>query len=140
MSVAVEYCSLPQMLSGTAIQLMQHLSMDNDNKPWLPGSRSQYIRYNGVQSESAPVLYGVPQGSVLGPVLFILYSADVISIATRHMAFFSHSYADDLQIYDHSSQTTCLNLVPRMSAYIEEISTWMASNRLKLNPSKTEVI
>ena len=59
--------------------------------------------------------------------------------AGRH-GFFAHSYADDLQIYDHSSQTTCLNLVPRMSACIEKISTWMASNRLKLNPSKTEVI
>ena len=107
-------------------------------RSYLTG-RSQYIRYNGVQSESTPVLYGVPQGSVLGPVLFILYSADVIDIATKH-GFFAHSYADDLQIYDHSSQTTCLNLVPRMSACIEEISTWMASNRLKLNPSKTEVI
>ena len=107
-------------------------------RSYLTG-RSQCIRYNGVQSESVPVLYGVPQGSVLGPVLFILYSADVIDIATKH-GFFAHSYADDLQIYDHSSQTTCLNLVPRMSACIEEISTWMASNRLKLNPSKTEVI
>ena len=77
-------------------------------RSYLTG-RSQYIRYNGVQSESAPVLYGVPQ--VLGPVLFILYSADVIDIATKH-GFFAHSYADDLQIYDHSSQTTCLNLVP----------------------------
>ena len=101
--------------------------------------RSQYIRYNGVQSESPLVRYGVPQGSVLGPVLFILYSADVINIATKH-GFFAHSYADDLQIYDHSSQTTCLNLVPRMSTCIKEISTWMASNRLKLNPSKTELI
>ena len=107
-------------------------------RSYLTG-RSQYIRYNGVQSVSAPVLYGVPQGSVLGPVLFILYSADVIDIATKH-GFFAHSYADDLQIYDDSSQTTCLNLVPRMSACIEEISTWMASNRLKLNPSKTEII
>ena len=44
-------------------------------RSYLTG-RSQYIRYNGVQSESAPFLYGVPQGSVLGPVLFILYSAD----------------------------------------------------------------
>ena len=97
-------------------------------RSYLTG-RSQYIRYNGVQSESAPVLYGVPHGSVLGPVLFILYPEDVIDIATKH-GFFAHSYADNLQIYDHSSQTNWLNLVPRMSAVIEEISTWLASNRL----------
>ena len=57
-------------------------------RSYLTG-RSQYIRYNGVQSESASVLYGVPQGSVLGPVLFILYSADVIDIATKHGFFCS---------------------------------------------------
>ena len=46
----------------------------------------------------------------------------------------------DLQIYDHSSQAACASLVPRMSACVAEINTWMASNRLKLNPSKNEVI
>jgi len=98
---------------------------------------SQYIRYNGVKTESVPSSTGYLRDQSLD-VLFILYS-DVIDIATKH-GLFAHSYADDLQMYDHSSQTTCLNLVPRMSSGIEEISTWMASNRPKLSPSKTEVI
>jgi len=48
----------------------------------------------------ATVLCGVPQGSVLGLVLFLLYTADVTVIAQRH-GFLAHSYADDTQLYFH---------------------------------------
>jgi hypothetical protein len=101
--------------------------------------RSICVHYNGLTSETIPILYGVPQGSVLGPVIFILYVAGVINIARAH-GFNAHSYADDLQIYDHSQQSSCTSLVARMSTCIVEINEWMASNRLKLNPTKTEVI
>ena len=107
-------------------------------RSYLTG-RSQCICYNGATSETTIILYGVPQGSVLGPVLFLLYSADVLRIAAKH-GFCAHSYADDLQIYDHALQTSGPGLVTRMSACVVEISDWMASNRLKLNPSKTELI
>ena len=72
-------------------------------------------------------------------MLFLLYSADVLRIAAKH-GFCAHSYADDLQLYDHALQTSGPGLVTRMSACVVEISDWMASNRLKLNPSKTELI
>ena len=81
----------------------------------------------------------LPQGSVLGPILFILYVAGAINIADKH-GFAAHSYADDLQIYDHSPQSSCSSLVVRMSNCVAEINEWMGSNRLKLNPSKTELI
>ena len=71
--------------------------------------------------------------------MFLLYSADVIRIATKH-GFYAHSYVDDLQIYDHTLQTSCVGLVTRMSTCVTEINSWMASNCLKLNPSKTELI
>ena len=96
------------------------------------------VHYNGLTSETIPIIYGVPQGSVLGQVIFILYVAGVINIARAH-GFKAHSYADDLQIYDHSQQSSCISLVVRMSTCIVEINEWMASS-LNLNPTKTELI
>ena len=102
-------------------------------------NRTICVHYNGQTSETVFILYGVPQGSVLGPLLFILYVAGAINIAGKH-GFAAHSYADDLQIYDHSPQSSCSSLVVRMSNCVAEINEWMGSNRLKLNPSKTELI
>ena len=81
----------------------------------------------------------VPQGSVLGPVLFLVYSADAIAISDKH-GFSAHVYADDMQLYDHADQHNCASLIVRLSTCVGEISEWMASNRLCLNPMKTEII
>lgn len=111
---------------------------------WLTSyldSRLHRVRYNGSTSIFALVLFGVPQGSVLGPLLFILYSADVFDIADRH-GFFIHGYADDLQLYAHCSpEADDIQLLTlRFSGCVDDIRNWMSSNRLRLNASKTEVI
>jgi len=63
--------------------------------------RTQFVRYNGKTSQVMPVTSGVPQGSVLGPVIFILYAADVIKLV-EDAGFSVHVYADDLQINGHA--------------------------------------
>ena len=73
-------------------------------------NRTICVHYNGQTSETVFVLYGMPQGSVLGPILFILYVAGAINIAGKR-EFAAHSYANDVQIYDHSPQSTCSSLV-----------------------------
>ena len=94
---------------------------------------------NGRTSEISVVECGVPQGSVLGPLYFVLFTADVFGIADEH-GFAIHGYADDMQIYDHCVVDDMHHLTSRLVDCIGSIGVWMTNNRLKLNASKTEFI
>ena len=94
------------------------------------------------ESSKTTLSQGVPQGSVLGPVLFLLYTAPLGDICHRHRILF-HSYADDQQTYlsfkpsVENSRETCIT---NLQNCIDEIRSWMRVNLLKLNDSKTEFI
>jgi len=84
-------------------------------------------------------MYGVPQGSVLGPLLFVVYTADVISIAAMHNVRV-HTYADDTQLYTSCSATDGATSAAQLLRCIDDVNRWMCSNRLKLNADKTQFI
>ena len=107
-------------------------------RSYLSGRRL-YVRYGGSTSTTAPVLFGVPQGSVLGPLFFVLYTADAFRIA-EELEFSIHGYADDLQIYDHCFVRDTQQLNDRLVQCIDCMGQWMRRNRLKLNAAKTEFI
>ena len=99
--------------------------------------RSQTVSFGEELSAESNVVCGVPQGSVLGPILFLLYTADVITIANHH-GIKAHSYADDTQLYCHSPESLCEALPRRVIMCMSAIEQWITSNRLKLNADKTK--
>ena len=102
-------------------------------------SRSFTVNINNIKSSPFQLLYGVPQGSVLGPLLFILYTTPLSHIISRSSV--NHKlYADDTQLFLSFSPCNFQQNIQLLQNTISEISSWMASNFLSLNSSKTEFL
>ena len=103
------------------------------------GDRMQTVVINSQRSKTLLVTSGIPQGSVLGLILFLLYTADIGLIAEKH-GINLHSCADDSELYIHCKvhdvAVTCLRVV----SCIRDIDNWMSSHRLKLNLDKIQFI
>ena len=76
---------------------------------------------------------------MLGPILFILYTADLGPLIDQH-SMQGHLYTDDTQTYGSCRPDDVQDLEQRISACFDDVALWMKSNRLQLNTDKTEVL
>ena len=105
-------------------------------------NRFQFVEIRGEKSSHQPLTCGVPQGSVLGPILYLLYTSPLWDIVRRYNMGF-HFYADDTQLYlsfDSLSGEGQASAVHSIEACASEIDEWMRLNKLKLNSDKSELL
>ena len=91
-------------------------------------------------SDVTHLKYGVPQGSVLGPILFSLYTTPLSKVISMHPNVKFHFYADDTQLFIHLTHQSAADAFERLKLCLDDVKLWLGSNKLKLNADKTEFI
>ena len=114
-------------VSGTALDWIASYLSD----------RTQQVYYRGRLSAVSQLLFGVPQGSVLGPLLLLLYVAGVFEVIDESGCL-AHLYADDLQVQLSAQAVRQTTAMDQLAECIIHIRDWMASHRLKLNEEKKD--
>lgn len=115
-------------LSGTALDWF---------KSYLK-NRNFYVSISQFSSQDIEITCGVPQGSILGPLLFSIYILPLSQIITTNNINY-HNYADDTQLYISMSPGD-VEPIQTLNKCIEQINNWMSHNFLQLNNNKTEVL
>ena len=90
--------------------------------------RYQYVCYDGINSSYSKILCGVPQGLILGPLLFLIYINDLASICNQ---IFPVMYADDSNLFAEGSDMTELQII--MNRELVKVSRWLKLNKLSLS-------
>ena len=124
------------------LRKLDHYGIRGISNDWFSSylsNRQQYVSINGINSEVKPMLHGVPQGSVLGPLLFLIYINDLNRCikfsTTRH-------FADDtnlLYVIDRSKLRN-RNPVRKLNIDLKLLNQWLLANKISLNTTKTELI
>ena len=94
-------------------------------------NRTQTVVVHGKHSTPASLRYGVPQGSVLGPILFILYTQPLSNVI-QHYPVFHQIYADDTQIYKSCRSSESVDTINSIAQCISNVKTLMFHNKLQM--------
>jgi hypothetical protein len=99
--------------------------------------RQQCVTFENNSSSWIKTSSGVPQGSILGPLLFSIYINDISSVFSKCK---HHLFADDLQVYVHFKVSSMHDAVEAVNKDLRALTEWTDKHHLKLNPSKTQAI
>ena len=118
-----------------AIHKMKKMGIDGKLLSWFEDylcGRKQQVVVDGLTSDTENLLAGVPQGSILGPMIFLIYINDLVEVVNSQVRL----YADDTSLYiDYANPITAANQLQRD---IEMIERWAKKWHVTFNPSKTE--
>ena len=127
----------------TMIRRLEHtFGIKNTPLRWLSSyldGRSQFVRVGSAKSNCTMCEYGVPQGSVLGPILFSLYIAPITQLAISSGVNIAQ-YADDSQLYIHLQSNNSNSSITAVKDCFTVLHKWFAANGLQLNATKSEAI
>ena len=108
-------------------------------------NRTSFVKINSSSSPNTTICTGVPQGSVLGPLLFVLFISPVANVINPDLSSAGnivsfHQYADDTQLYIGTNLSTLAHQVASIESCTQRVHNWLLNNGLHLNPSKSEAI
>ena len=117
---------------------MEHFGIRGITLEWFKSylnQRVQYVTYKSTNSKSLNIPCGVPQGSVFGPLLFILYSNDIPNSLKYSKSIL---FADDTTVYISGEDVT--DLLRCLNHDLSKLNNWLKANKLSLNVNKTNYI
>ena len=117
---------------------LEHYGIRGIALAWLRSylsNRSQYVSLNGCSSNHLNIICGVPQGSVLGPLLFLIYINDLPNSSSKLSIYL---FADDTNIYFESQ--SLINLQKVVNRELKHVKKWLDANELALNVDKTNFV
>ena len=110
---------------------LQHYRIRGIALDWFKNyfsNRQQFVQYNGICSQKMTIECGVPQGSILGPLLFFLYVNDICNVSS---IFPFVLFADDTNLfYSHKNIS---DLIDQVNRELNKLSNWFSANRLSIN-------
>ena len=119
---------------------LHHYGIQGTSNEWFRSylsNRKQYVSINGFDSSLQNVIHGVPQGSVLGPLLFLLYINDLHACVHNSDVF---HFADDTNLLHIPKHGLNKRNIRRINTDLKSLNQWLLANKISLNTTKTELI